>query len=59
MIKEFKLNAQERNVIFLGLLAREREINQSIVDSKKYGLVNLDMLQSELKECLELQKRIG
>ena len=59
MIKEFKLSAQERNIIFLGLLAREREINQSIVDSKKDGLVNLDMLQSELKECLDLQKRIG
>lgn len=53
------LTAQERNIIFLGLLAREREISQSIVDSKKYGLVNLDMLQSELKECLDLQKRIG
>lgn len=59
MIKEFKLSARDRVVIFLALLAREREINQSIIDARKYGLAHLDKLEVELQECLELQKRIG
>lgn len=59
MTKEFKLSARERVIIFLALLAREREIMISITDARKYGLVHLDKLEVELQECLELQKRIG
>jgi len=59
MTKNFELTARERVIIFLALLAREREINMSIVDARKYGLAHLDKLQLELQECLELQKRIG
>lgn len=59
MTKNFELTARDRIVLLLGLFAREREINISIADAKKYGLVHLDKLQLELQECLELQKRIG
>lgn len=59
MIKTMELSARDRVVIFLALLAREREINQSIMDAKKYGLAHLDKLEVELQECLDLQKRIG
>lgn len=58
MTKEFELSPRERVIIFLALLAREREINISIVDARKYGLVHLDKLEQELQETLELQKRI-
>lgn len=53
-----QLSERDRVVLFLALLAREREINISINDAKKYGLVSLEKLQDELKECNELQKRI-
>jgi hypothetical protein len=43
----------------MGLFARERDINISIVDAKKYGLAHLDKLEVELQECLKLQERIG
>ena len=59
MTKTMDLSPRDRVVIFLGLLAREREINQSIMDAKKYGLVHLEKLEVELQECLDLQKRIG
>jgi hypothetical protein len=59
MTKTFELNERERVLIFLALLAREREINISIVDARKYGLAHLDKLELELQECLDLQKRIG
>jgi len=59
MTKNFELTARERVVILLGLFAREREIKQSIVDAKKYGLAHLDKLEVELQECLKLQERIG
>lgn len=59
MIKAIELTARERVVLLLGLFAREREIKQSIVDAKKYGLAHLDKLEIELNETLELQKRIG
>lgn len=54
-----ELSPRDRVVIFLALLAREREIMISIKDARKYGLAHLDKLELELQECLELQKRIG
>lgn len=59
MNKPIELTARERVVIFLALLAREREIMISITDARKYGLAHLDKLQLELQECLDLQNRIG
>ena len=53
-----KLNARDRVVILLGLFARERDINISISDAKRYGLAHLDKLENELNECLDLQKRV-
>lgn len=59
MTKNMELSPRDRVVIFLALLAREREIMISIKDARKYGLAHLDKLEVELQECLELQKRIG
>lgn len=59
MTKNMELSPRDRVVIFLALLAREREIMISIKDARKYGLAHLDKLELELQECLELQKRIG
>jgi hypothetical protein len=45
-------------VLLLSLFARERDINLSISDAKKYGSVNLDKLEAELIEIIDLQKRV-
>lgn len=59
MVKTYELNPSDTQEIFLGLLARERDLRISIMDAKKYGLVNLDVLQSELMTCIKLQRKIG
>lgn len=59
MTTSIELTARERVVLLMGLFARERDINISIVDAKKYGLAHLDKLEVELQECLKLQERIG
>lgn len=49
---------RDRVVILLGLFAREVNILNSIADAKRFELDHLDKLENELKECLELQKRV-
>ncbi len=53
-----KFNERDRVVLLLSLFARERDINISITDAKKYGLAHLDKLELELKEVIDLQKRV-
>jgi hypothetical protein len=53
-----KLNARDRVVILLSLFARERDLNLSINDAKKHGLAHLEKLEDELKEVINLQKRV-
>jgi hypothetical protein len=53
-----KFSARDRVVLLMGLYARERDINISISDAKKYGLAHLDKLEVELQEVLNLQQRI-
>ena len=53
-----KFSARDRVVLLMGLYARERDINISIKDAKKYGLAHLDKLEVELQEVLNLQQRI-
>jgi len=52
------LSARDRVVILLGLFSRERDLNLSISDAKRYGLSHLDKLEEELAEILNLQKRV-
>lgn len=52
------LSARDRVVILLGLFSRERDLNLSISDAKRYGLAHLDKLEDELNEVLNLQKRV-
>jgi hypothetical protein len=59
MNKTIELSTSERVILLMGLFARERDINISIADAKKYGLAHLDKLQLQLQECLDLQNRIG
>ena len=53
-----KFKPRDRVVLLLALFAREREIKISINDAKRYGLAHLEKLEYELKECLDLQKRV-
>ena len=53
-----KFTARDRVVILLGLFARERDLKISISDAKRYCLAHLEKLEDELKECLDLQKRV-
>ena len=53
-----KFNERDRVVLLLSLFARERDINISITDAKKYGLAHLDKLEAELTEIIDLQKRV-
>lgn len=53
-----KFNHRDRVVLLLSLFARERDINISITDAKKYGLAHLEKLENELAEVIELQKRV-
>lgn len=52
------LTQRDRVVILLSLYARERDIEYSISNAKRYNLAHLDKLQSELEEILNLQNRI-
>lgn len=58
MNKPIELSARDRVVLLLSLFARERDINISITDAKKYGLDHLDKLENELTEIIDLQKRV-
>ena len=53
-----KFNERDRVVLLLSLFARERDINISIADAKKYGLAHLDKIEAELTEIIDLQKRV-
>jgi hypothetical protein len=53
-----KFSERDRVVLLLSLFARERDINISIADAKKYGLAHLDKIEAELQEIIELQKRV-
>ena len=55
---QVELSERDRVVLLLGLIARERDINLSISDVKRYGLAHLDKLELELLEVNNLQKRI-
>jgi hypothetical protein len=49
---------RDRVVILLSLFSRERDLNNSISDARKYGLAHLEKLEDELTEVLNLQKRV-
>jgi hypothetical protein len=49
---------RDRVVILLSLFSRERDLNNSISDARKYGLTHLEKLEDELTEVLNLQKRV-
>ncbi len=49
---------RDRVVILLSLFSRERDLNTSISDARKYGLAHLEKLEDELTEVLNLQKRV-
>ncbi len=49
---------RDRVVILLSLFSRERDLNLSISDARKYGLDHLEKLEDELTEVLNLQKRV-
>jgi hypothetical protein len=53
-----KFSERDRVVLLLSLFARERDINISIADAKKYGSANLDKIEAELTEIIDLQKRV-
>lgn len=53
-----KLSERDRVVLLLSLFARERDINISIADAKKYGSANLEKIEAELTEIIDLQKRV-
>jgi hypothetical protein len=53
-----KLSARDRAVLLLSLFSRERDLNLSISDARRYGLAHLDKLEDELEEILNLQKRV-
>ena len=53
-----KFSERDRVVLLLSLFARERDINISIADAKKYGLAHLDKIENELQEIIDLQKRV-
>jgi hypothetical protein len=53
-----KFSERDRVVLLLSLFARERDINISISDAKKYGSANLDKIEAELTEIIDLQKRV-
>jgi hypothetical protein len=53
-----KFSERDRVVLLLSLFARERDINLSISDAKKYGSANLDKIEAELTEIIDLQKRV-
>jgi hypothetical protein len=53
-----KFSERDRVVLLLSLFARERDINISIADAKKYGLAHLDKIEAELTEIIDLQKRV-
>ncbi len=53
-----KFSERDRVVLLLSLFARERDINVSIADAKKYGLAHLDKIEAELQEVIDLQKRV-
>lgn len=55
---QVELSERDRVVLLLGLIARERDINLSISDAKRYGLAHLDKLELELLEVNNLQRRI-
>jgi hypothetical protein len=49
---------RDRVVILLSLFSRERDLNTSISDARKYGLAHIEKLEDELTEVLNLQKRV-
>jgi hypothetical protein len=53
-----KFSERDRVVLLLSLFARERDINISIADAKKYGLAHLEKIEAELTEIIDLQKRV-